>query len=133
MSFSDACSLTFTDSAAVKGKEGQFVLLTVDLPAVLDSWRGSLFAHEWLGPDGTLRDLQTMTEGVRAKYVHVLSLLERGEPLPRPVLGLGLFDTVEIGAGKEVLLALASRGVRSLPVHVPKSHESDFSAFLFHG
>jgi hypothetical protein len=44
-------------------------------------------------------------------------------------LGIGLQDNVEIGSERAVLLTLAALGYETMPVHIPKSNESDFKHF----
>jgi hypothetical protein len=39
-------------------------------------------------------------------------------------------ENVEIGAGRAVFLTLAALGAKKLPVHIPKTHEDEFSPFL---
>ena len=42
---------------------------------------------------------------------------------------IGMMDNVEIGVGRAELLTLAAAGIETMPVHIPKSSESDFKPF----
>jgi hypothetical protein len=64
---SSPLSLTFTDNPSIKGRERQFITVTVDLAPIVASWRESLFAYEWFTPEGQIRTLAQMSEPVRQK------------------------------------------------------------------
>lgn len=121
---------SFIDNPAIKGREEKFLSLDVAIAPVIASWRESLFAHEWLKSDGTLKSLSELNETNRQKRLEVEAALKEGRSLPKPVLGLGITDSVEIGSGKDVLLTLASLTHDKLTVHIPKSHADDFKLFL---
>lgn len=118
-----------TDNPAIKGREGQYMVITVDAAKTLKSWKTSLFSFEWLEPNGSVRTLETLPLQERDKRLKVESALRDGETLPRPVLGIGLMDNIEIGAGREVFLTLAARGHTGISVHIPKSFARDFEQF----
>lgn len=120
----------FIDNPAIKGREEKFLNKDVAISLVLESWRESLFAHEWLKSDGSLKTLSELNDANRQKRLDVEAAVKEGRPLPKPVLGLGLTDSVEIGSGKDVLLTLASLSEKTISVHIPKSHADDFKLFL---
>ncbi len=122
--------IDFTDNPAIKGREDHYEAVTVSIPAILKSWRHSLFSFEWLTADGRIKAPEDLPEGERSKRRSVEDLLARGEPLETPVLGIGLMENVEIGAGKAVFLTLAAHQADTIPVHIPKSHAGDFKPFL---
>ncbi len=121
---------SFIDNPAIKGREDKFLCLNVSIASVIDSWKDSLFAHEWVKPDGSLKKPNELNEANRLKRLEIETALHEGRPLFKPVLGLGMMDNVEIGSGKDVLMTLASLAQDSLPVHIPKSHADDFKLFL---
>ena len=121
---------SFVDNPAIKGREEKFLSLTVSIPSIIAGWKESLFAHEWLKSDGSLKSPDELTDANRQKRLDIEASLKEGRPLAKPVLGLGIMDNIEIGAGKDVLLTLASLSQDSLPVHIPKSHADDFKLFL---
>lgn len=121
---------SFMDNPAIKGREDKFLSLEVAIAPLIASWKESLFAYEWLKPDGSLKKLSELSETNREKRLQVEAALKEGKSLPKPVLGLGITDSVEIGSGKDVLLTLASLTHPTLQVHIPKSHADDFKLFL---
>lgn len=120
----------FIESGAVKGREERYVTLNVDVTKTLASWRASLYAFEWLTEEGVIRALDQLEAAEAEKRRRVEAALANGGALEKPVLGIGMLDNVEIGAGRAVFLTLAARGAQSLPVHIPKSQREEFSAFL---
>ena len=102
----------------------------VDVQAVLDSWKSSLFAFEWINADGTLKTLDELPLAQRQKRLDLERDIKAGTALIKPVLGIGMLGSVEIGSGKAVFLTLAAAGYESIPVHITKADHSDFTAFL---
>lgn len=121
--------LQFIDNACTSGAKGKYVTMDVRIPAVLDSWRGSLFAFEWLNEDGSIKGLDDLALIQREKRLEVELMLNDRKPLEKPVLGMGLLDTVEIGSGKAILLTLGAHGIEKIPVHIPAADARDFAAF----
>jgi hypothetical protein len=122
--------LTFIDNAAIISRPAHYVTVTVDVGRILESWRESLFSYEWVLPDGRLKSREELPVAEQPKRAAVEERLSRGEALEKPVLGIGLMDNVEIGAGRAVFLTLAALGAEKVPVHIPKTHEDEFSSFL---
>lgn len=120
----------FIDNPAVKGREDKFIPAIANVAAVLESWKLSLFAYEWLTKDGEIKSTLQMSENIRAKRESAEETLRSSVSLVRPILGLGLLDNVEFGAGKEIFLCLAANGTTAIPVHIPKSQEAEFQRFL---
>ena len=121
---------SFIDNPAIKGREDKFLNHDVAIPLVIASWKESLFAHEWLKADGSLKALSELNDTNRQKRLDVEAAIKEGRPLIKPVLGLGLTDSVEIGSGKDVLLTLACLSQDVVSVHIPKSHADEFNLFL---
>ena len=121
---------SFIDNPAIKGREEKFLNLNVAIAPVIASWRESLFAHEWLKSDGSLKTLSELNDANRQKRLDVEAAIREGRPLQKPILGLGLTDSVEIGSGKDVLLTLACMAQDVISVHIPKSHADEFKVFL---
>ncbi len=119
-------ALKFRENTALKGRETSFIEAEALVGAVLGSWRGSLFAHEWMHQDGRLRKPIEMAEQVRLRRKAAEDLLDSGGEIDRPVLGIGIMDNVEIGSGRDVFLSLAARGIEKIPVHIPKSQIEEF-------
>ncbi len=119
----------FIDNPAIAGKTS-FATVTISVAPVIASWRESLFAHEWLHADGSLKQPKEQSDTIREKRSAIEARLAAGEPLERPVLGIGILDTVEIGAGRDTLLTLAARGISQISVHIPRSHMDEFRLFI---
>ncbi len=119
----------FTDNPATRGREMHYMIVTVDPALVLASWRESLFSFEWLTPEGTLRVPADLAPPDRARRDEVERKWQSGETLERPVLGIGLTECIEIGAGKATFLTLAAHGLKTISVHIPRSNEGEFAAF----
>lgn len=120
----------FRSSSAIKGREDSFLQGEAIIAPVLASWRESLFAHEWLHQDGKIRKPSEMNEKMRTRRLAIEEQLDSETLLERPVLGIGILDNIEIGAGRDLLLACAARGMDRIPVHIPKSHVEDFRLFI---
>ena len=120
----------FEDNPAIRGREDRFIVVEAKIAPILASWRESLFAHEWLLPDGTIKTMTDMTAEMRERRHLIEIQLQNSQPLQRPVLGIGITDNVEIGDGRDLLLHLASKGIKTIPVHIPKSHKDDFRIFI---
>lgn len=125
----EVIEITYADNKAIAAKKAQFLCVDVVVKDIIESWRDSVFSFEWLRPDGSIKDLKELAANEAQKRLRVEQKIQSGEALEKPVLGIGLMDNVEIGAGRAELLTLASRGIKLIPVHIPKSNESDFKAF----
>jgi hypothetical protein len=119
-----------SDSPSIKGREDRYTVVRVRTDAILKSWRSSLFSFEWLNPDGSIRSLDELPMHERDKRVKIEQKLAGGEVLDRPVLGIGIMDNVEIGAGRDIFLTLAAKGFKDIDVHIPASNAKDFKQFL---
>ena len=123
-------TISFKDSASISAKPEQFAAIEVSTRKALESWKLSMFSFEWLNKDGSIKDLKDLSAKEAQKRLLVEQKLENGEALEKPVLGIGIMDNIEIGAGRDVFLTLAAQGQHTIPVHIPKSAESDFKAFV---
>ena len=123
-------TLQLTDSPAISGREAKYVTIRVDTAAVLKSWQKSLFSFEWLTPEGKIRRIDDLPMREHDKRLEVEMALKTGGPMERPVLGIGIMDNVEIGAGRAVFLTLAAAGHKQIEVHIPSSNRDDFKPFV---
>ena len=126
----DTLSLHFTNSNSIKGREDRYLVVRVRVKDILKSWRTSLFSFEWLSPDGSIRSLDDLPLHERDKRLKVEKALKSGTALERPVLGIGIMDNVEIGAGRDIFLTLAAKDVSEIEVHIPASNKPDFKKFI---
>lgn len=123
-------ALNLTDNPAIAGRAERYITVKIDVARVLEGWRLSLMAHEWLTPDGKLRDIDQLNMLDRDKVLKARRTISNGQDIPRPVLGIGMLDNVEIGAGRDVFCALAMEGVTTIDVHIPRANESEFNPYL---
>ncbi len=126
----DKNTIRFIDNPSLNGSMDKYIEIHVQTNKVLESWKHSLFSFEWLDKKGKIKRLQDLPDGEQSKRRTVEERIERGEPLAKPVLGIGIYDNVEIGVGRAEFLTLITHGVKKIPVHIPKSSESDFHEFL---
>lgn len=122
--------ITFIDNLAIRGREAQFTTMTVNLDKVIQSWKLSLFSFEWLDGNGNIKDFNRLPSKEQVKRQEIEEILSEGSPFPRPVLGLGLSDNIEIGSGRAALLTLASKGYTDISVHIPLSCQKDIENIL---
>lgn len=120
----------FTNNPSIHGKEDKYLNITVDLDKVIKSWSQSLFSFEWLLSDGSLRKPDELIEKERMKYDLVCQKLNDNEQLAMPILGIGVLDNIEIGSGRENVLTLYSKNIKTIPVHIPKNAQKEFEAFM---
>jgi hypothetical protein len=125
----DTMDLSFVENPVIKGREDHYRTITVSIDAIVKSWRESLFSFEWMLPDGRIKGIDELAEIEKPKRIAVEDRLRSHAPLEMPVLGIGLMDNVEIGTGRATLLTLAAHGIKTMPVHVPASHEDEFRPF----
>lgn len=123
-------NVNFVDNKAALARPEQFIAIEINVGAVLQSWRLSVFSYEWLERDGSIKTISALSAEEGEKRALVEKALQTREPLEKPLLGIGIQDNVEIGSGKAVLLTLADLGLQTMPVHIPTSNKSDFKAFL---
>lgn len=123
-------SIHFVDHQAKRSDPERFLDVDVSVAAVVKSYRASLFSFEWLDGAGNIKAMAALPEKERPKREAVEAALKNGSALEKPVLGIGLQDNVEIGAGRAVFLTLAAMGMKRIPVHIPKSNQKDFKSFI---
>lgn len=123
-------ALDFIDNPAIKARREHYLDVTVDSEKVLKSWRQSLYAFEWMLPDGRIKSRDELPASEQPKRDEAEKQIHEGQKLIRPVLGIGLLENVEIGAGRALFLTLAAAGIKAIPVHIPKSNQDEFAAFL---
>lgn len=119
----------FTDNPAVSGREDQYETMTVNVAAVMESWRMSLFSYEWVTPDGAFKPVADLPPAQQDMRRVVEAMLRDRQKLDRPILGIGLMDNIEIGSGRAVFLTLAALGHARVSVHVPKTNIKEFAPF----
>lgn len=122
--------IEFTDNQAIADRKDNYLAITVDATKVIQSVRQSLRAFEWLHPDGRFKTPAELNEPEQEAYQQARANIESGKALPKPVLGIGLLENIEIGMGRAVFMLAAASGAKTIPVHIPKAHEADFKPFI---
>ena len=123
-------NLSFIDNPSIKGRESRYEIVNVAASKTLKSWKLSLFSFEWLDENGAIRKIDDLPLKERDKRLKVEDFIKSGVAVERPVLGIGIQDNIEIGAGRDVFLTLAASGVEIIQVHIPISCKKDFKQFL---
>jgi hypothetical protein len=122
--------IAFANHPSIKGREDRYMTVSVNVAKALKSWKSSLFSFEWLDGTGAIRPLDDLPLHERDKRLRVESTLKSGGAVERPVLGIGILDNIEIGAGRDVFLTLAAQGLSSIEVHIPASNAKEFKGFI---
>lgn len=122
-------SVTFTDNPLIAAKAASYEAVLVDTARVLESWRMSLMSHEWLDKNGAIRTLPQLKPELQSQQKAVLAAVKAGSVLAKPVLGIGIYENVEIGIGRDVFITLAGLGMMKIPVHVPASMAKEFKPY----
>lgn len=64
------------------------------------------------------------------KYISAYEALKRDEAVEKPVLGIGLFDGIEIGIGREIIAAAYHLNISDLPIHVRTAQAEEIMALF---
>lgn len=123
-------TIPFADNPAIESRMDRYMTVRLDTARVLAGWRASLMAHEWLDENGNARGPDTLNMLDRDKMLKAQKIMEGGCALLRPVLGIGIFDNIEIGAGREVFCLLVLKNVRIIEAHIPRGNEKEFKHYL---
>lgn len=126
----DITTVKFIDNSAAQNDEGRYISVHVDTKRAVESWRDSIFSYEWITSAGEIKNINDLSEHEKPKRALIEEKINANQPIEKPILGIGLKDNVEIGSGRALFLTLTALGARVIPVHIPKSNESDFKDFL---
>lgn len=120
----------FIDHPNVGANKDAYIDGVLDLDKAMPSWRQSLLAHKWLTTDGYPKPPETLGAEQKEKYDTYEAMLKNGEALPKPIIGIGMVDNVEVGSGQAVILLLAHKGVKQIPVHIRNSQSKKLMKFM---
>lgn len=120
----------FIDHPSVSANPDAYGNATLDLGRALPSWSQSLVAHKWLETGGVPKKADNLADEQRAQYEDIVRILTKGDAFPRPIVGLGMFDNIEIGSGAGIVATLASMGIPLIPVHIRRAQEKGLRKFL---
>lgn len=119
--------INFIDNPAAKNG---FACITIDCAKVLKSWKLSVYSYEWLTKDGSIKPLPELSPAEKTKRIAAEKTIAADHPIPKPILGIGIMDNIEIGTGRAELLTLIDQGHTTIPIHIPAGQEADFVPFL---
>lgn len=125
----DIATPRFLDHPSAATSEA-YVSGTLDLSKALPSWRQSLISYKWLDAEARPKKPEELADEQRAQYEDVLRILTKGDALPKPIIGLGMFDNVEVGSGAAIVATLAAMDVKLVPVHIRAAQEKGLRKFL---
>lgn len=120
----------FMDHPSVSANPGAYGNGSLDVEKALPSWKQSLIAYKWLDAEGRPKKPDALDDEQRAQRDDILRILAKGDALPKPIIGLGMFDNVEVGSGAGIIATLADIGVKILPVHLRIAQEKGLKKFL---
>lgn len=120
----------FYDHEIVQRSPSDYLELSISPSIILTAWSQSMFAHEILSKDGTIKPNTQMSEATLDLFLKAQDMLKRDEPVAKPVLGVGIMDNVEIGVGREIVAAAYVLGLSVMPVHVRKGQADDIKTLL---
>jgi len=97
---------------------------------ILKAWSSSMFAHELLHQDGSVKDMQDLQGDSLRRYVEAMESLKRQDDVAKPIIGVGIMDGIEVGIGREIIAAANVLQIQEIPVHIRKAQWDDVQAAL---
>ena len=120
----------FNDHEVVKRSPSDYIELQLDPKTVLKAWEVSMFAHEILNKDGSIKSDKEMSAATLEKYMAAKESLKRGEAVAKPIIGVGITDNIEIGIGREIVVASYNLKISTIPVHMRKGQVNEIQKLL---
>lgn len=119
----------FYDHEVVQKTPDDYTEMTIAPQKLLDAWSSSLFAHELL-KNGAVKSSNDMKNDTLEKFIDADEKFKRNEPLPKPVIGIGIMDGIEIGIGREIIAAARVNDVDVINVCVRNAQLKDVNKLL---
>lgn len=107
-----------------------YKIMSVNGDQAIQSWRLSLFSFEWLDGGETVKPIKNLKPDDRNRYLAIKEAYENGDPVTRPVGGIGINNNLEFGDGRAVFLTLYDLGVRDFEIHVRTNQYEDLKCLL---
>ena len=120
----------FYDHEVVQKAPQDYVEITVSPQHILKCWQSSMFACEMLDKKGEIKEQGDMSPDNLKRYLDCLEMIKRSEETPKPILGYGIMDNIEIGVGREIVLAARTLELKEMPVHIRKAQADDIAKIL---
>jgi hypothetical protein len=122
-------NIKYIENPGLNGSRERYMTTVLDVAKALESWKLSIFSFEWVHSSGRIKTMEELSDLEKTKRIEAEKKYSKGGPFEQPVMGIGLGENIEIGLGRADFLTLAAHGVKTIPVHIPKSNESDFKPF----
>ena len=122
--------IEFIDNKAALANPDKYIKITINIAKTLKSWKNSLYSYEWLDENNEIKTFEALSATEADKRRAIEDKIKNNSAIERPILGIGILENIEIGSGRAAFLTLASIGIETITVHIPKDCESDFKDFL---
>lgn len=120
----------FRDHIIVAQNPEDYIEVQTSPACIFKGWELSPFAYELLNRDGSIKTESDLAGDTLQKFIAASEAIKRGEPLEKPILGIGLNDDIEIGVGREIIAAAYHAGLTSIPTKIPKGQADCVQQFL---
>jgi hypothetical protein len=120
----------FHDHEVVRQAPNDYVEMSLAPDKIMVAWSTSLYSYELLNKDGSIKRTDEMVDETLQRYVDAEEKLKRGEAVPKPIIGIGIMEGIEIGIGRELVAAAKALGVHEMPVHVRKAQADEIKSYF---
>lgn len=120
----------FYDHEVVQRSPDDYIEVILLTDKIINAWTLSIFAHELLNKNGDIKDHDQMNSDTLQKYIIALDSLKKSTEIAKPILGIGIMDNIEIGIGREIIIAAKKLSIDKIPVHLRKSQADDIQKLL---
>ena len=123
-------SPNFYNHAIVDKNPDDYVEIIASPAAILGVWKLSFFAHELLHKDGAVKSEDELKGDTLQKYIEAAESIKRSEDIPTPILGIGIYDGVEIGVGREIIAAAYHANIETITTFARKGQADEIRDLL---
>ena len=88
--------VSFIDNALAVKNPDDYEIVPIDVAKAVKSFQLSIYSFEVMNKDGSLRSDEDLNERQHELRRAVRAKLEKNEPLPRPMAGIGINDNFEL-------------------------------------
>ncbi len=112
-------------SGTAEQQPEKFVTMDLETDKLLYLWGGSIVSFEWL-KEGRPKSKENLSDGLRERFEECEKALLNNKEIEQPLLGVGIFNGVEIGTGRATLCVFAAHKVPTIKCSIMKSMEKEF-------
>lgn len=120
----------FCNHTIVDSNPDDYIEIETSPATIFKVWKLSFFAHELLHKDGRVKSETELSGDALQKYIAASESLKRGEDVPKPILGVGIYEGIEIGVGREIIAAAYHAKMPTIPAHIRKAQADEIVALL---